>query len=72
MVKVAGQQLMEEVMSITSPALIKFVKSDHCAVLDKDKIGVLITIPKEKAELSPIKEEEVRSEILILSFTKNL
>ena len=67
MVEKARQQLVEEVMSSTSPAMMKFVKSDHSMLLDKNKIGfftvsgpIRAEICSQKRELSTIKEEEVR------------
>ena len=62
-----GTQLSEEVMTSTNPALLKFVKSDNCSLLDKTVIGFLTVqepglteVYREKGELSTIREEEVK------------
>ena len=55
-VEMAGKQLAEEVKASSDPRLLEFVRSDHLAVNDKSKVGVLIS----KRELSTIREEEVR------------
>ena len=58
MVEKAGQQLIDEVMSSSSPAMMKFVKSDHCMLLDKNKIGFLTVSGPIKVEICREKRTE--------------
>ena len=67
LVEGAGRQLTEEAMSSSSPRMMKFVRSEYCAVLDKTKIGSFCVAesppaegPREVKELTII-QEEVRS-----------